>query len=180
MTHFILNMHNAQKQHFILSWGGSINMFAHHKMYAKSYVWNLSKWRCCRIYRFLYNTVVQEIPASCYKLTTSSKTWICRSAQFFFFQNNKWRQAKSFDGFRRGILSLKERQSKISVYWVECKVSDTFWRMKFPHKMTLLEKEKPKIIWSGGTFCTDQMTTSLSLLVRKLISSDPVIFIAKT
>ena len=78
------------------------------------------------------------------------------------------------------FLSLKERQSKISVYWVECKVSDTFWRMKFPHKMTLLEKEKPKIIWSGGTFCTDQMTTSLSLLVRKLISSDPVIFIAKT
>ena len=78
------------------------------------------------------------------------------------------------------FLSLKERQSKISVYWVECKVSDTFWRMKFPHKMTLLEKEKPKIIWSAGTFCTDQMTTSLSLLVRKLISSDPVIFIAKT
>lgn len=180
MTHFILNMHNAQKQHFILSWGGSINMFAHHKMYAKSYVWNLSKWRCCRIYRFLYNTVVQEIPASFYKLTTSSKTWICRSAQFFSSKITSEDKPNHLMDLEEAFLSLKERQSKISVYWVECKVSDTFWRMKFPHKMTLLEKEKPKIIWSGGTFCTDQMTTTLSLLVRKLISSDPVIFIAKT
>ena len=130
------------------------------------------------------NEDVAEFTASCtmlfYKLTTSSKTWICRSAQFFSFKITSEDKPNHLMDLEEAFLSLKERQSKISVYWVECKVSDTFWRMKFPHKMTLLEKEKPKIIWSGGTFCTDQMTTTLSLLVRKLISSDPVIFIAKT
>ena len=81
---------------------------------------------------------------------------------FFSLKNNKWRQAKSFDGFRRGIFVFerKTKQDFSVLSWVECKVSDTFWRMKFPRKMTLLEKEKPKIIWSGGTFCTDQMTTT--------------------
>ena len=112
MTHFILNMHNAQKQHFILSWGGSINMFAHHKMYAKSYVWNLSKWRCCRIYRFLYNAVVQEIPASFYKLTTSSKTWIWRSAQFFLRKITSEDKPNHLMDLEEAFLSLKERKEK--------------------------------------------------------------------
>ena len=66
---------------------------------------------------------------------------------FFSSKNNKWRQAKSFDGFRRGIFVFeRETKQDFSVLsWVECKVSDTFWRMKFPHKMTFLEKEKDKI-----------------------------------
>ena len=110
MTHFILNMHNAQKQHFILSWGGSINMFAHHKMYAKSYVWNLSKWRCCRIYRFLFNAVVQEIPASFYMLTTSSKTRIYRSAQFFFLRKiTSEDKPNHLMDLEEAFLSLKEK-----------------------------------------------------------------------